>query len=210
MDFHSLTEAVELFRSKDQAKRRQAVDIAAGLGSAGAVALLIKSIQDQSWSLREYSVGKIALLGDSAVAPLCRILKDGVWYARAAAAQSLGLIGNGSALIHLIPLTTDPNRSVADSAIQAAQSLIGKCGIKELCLLGAGLESEPRRRLLELALQTDREIFLGLEENLKSVPRPEQAGKERDDGSLATDLQSLRRDIRSLFRQGARVEYDEP
>lgn len=209
MDLHSLTEAVELFRSKDQTKRRLAVDIASQLGSAGAVALLLKSIQDQSWSLREYSVAKIALVGDKAVDPLCRILRDGVWYARAAAAQALGMIGNPSALSHLIPLTSDPNRSVSDAAAKAAEQLIRGNGIEALCMLGAGLEPELRRRLLELALTADREVFLRLEEHLRAIPTTKSPVVETETEELAASLQTLRRDIRGLSRPGAREGFDE-
>lgn len=210
MDLHSLTEAVELFRSKDQAKRRLAVDIASQLGSAGAVALLLKSIQDQSWSLREYSVAKFTLAGGKAVDPLCRILRDGVWYARAAAAQALGRIGDLSALRHLIPLTTDPNRSVSDAASKAAEQLIRGNDMGALCSLGASLGPELRRCLLELALTADREIYLRLEEHLRAVPRTENPAAEKETEDLASGLQSLRRDIRGLSRQGAREGFDEP
>ncbi len=210
MDLHSLTEAVELFRSKDQAKRRLAVDIASQLGSAGAVALLLKSIQDQSWSLREYSVAKIALAGGKAVDPLCRILRDGVWYARAAAAQALGLIGALSALRHLIPLTSDPNRSVSDAAAKAAEQLILNNDLTALCSLGTGLEPELRRRLLQLALTADRSIYLLLEEHLRTVPITENPAAESETEALVTSLQSLRRGIRGLSRPGTREGFDEP
>lgn len=211
MDEHRLTEAVELLKSRDIKKRMAAVDMAVDIGSAGAVALLVKAIQDQSWSLREYAIKKMPALGRQAVKPLVRMLRDGVWYARAAALQILGSIGDASAIVHILPLIKDGNRSVADSAVKAAivlaRSSDGEVLYSALSLLDAG----QREIFLSILLRNDPDLGHKIEAHLVGMPEgPKQAVSDvADFGDLSERLQGLRREFKLILKNDGRAVDDE-
>ncbi len=212
MTDHRLTEAVELLKSRDLKKRMAAVDIAAELDTAGSVAVLIKAIQDQSWSLREHAIKRTVRAGHQAVGPLVRLLKDGVWYTRAAAVQALELIGEIGALNAIIMLIKDPNHSVSEAARKAVSALAGRAEMGALLDQAEKMSSERRGILIGLVSETN----VGLAESLKA----HMAGLPSDAASVATSssdepgaaeiLQGLRREIKAILRQGDREENEEP
>jgi HEAT repeat protein len=208
MTDHQLTEAVELLKSRDAKKRMTAVDMAAGLNSAGAVALLIKALQDQSWSLREYAIKKTALAGHQAVQPLVRLLRDGVWYTRAAALQALELIGDSAALNAVMGLIKDPNRSVAEAAHKAALVLSRNAEKEILYSAAEKMSAEQRGNLVDLISKSHAALAEGLRSHLDNLPRDAAqtiipgAGDEPD---AAVRLQGLRRELKAILRQNDRI-----
>jgi HEAT repeat protein len=206
MTDHRLTEAVELLKSRDAKKRRTAVDIAAELNTAGSVALLIKAIQDQSWSLREYAIRKTALAGHQAVQPLIRLLRDGVWYTRAAALQALELIGDIVALNAVLDLCKDPNRSVSEAARQAVSVLTGKTEMGALLAQAEKMKSEQRDILVSLVSESNTNLAENLKAHMAGLPTNTASGVPplAAEPGASERLQSLRREIKTILRQSDR------
>ncbi|MDQ7799067.1 MAG: HEAT repeat domain-containing protein [Candidatus Edwardsbacteria bacterium] len=207
MTDHQLTEAVELLKSRDAKKRMTGLDMASQLNSAGAVALLIKAIQDQSWSLREHAIKKTALAGHQAVQPLVRLLRDGVWYTRAAALQALELIGDISALNAVLGLCKDTNRSVAEAARKAASVLAGKAEMGALLSQAEKMNSEQRGILISLASESNANLAESLKAHMAGLPTDTSSGVSSlaDEPDAAVRLQGLRRELKAILRQNDRV-----
>lgn len=203
MSESDINHAVELFKSRDVKKRREAIDLAASLESREAAALMIKALQDQSWSLREYAVGRAADLGGPLVGPLCRLLRSGVWYSRAAAVKVLELIGDRRALVPLSAVLGDGNRSVADAAKSAFAALLVTADAGHL------------QTLLQGASKTDQKQFIAAVSGLNPELGVQLAnGNATDDqGSAGEDsgqiLQQLRSALKSASKQEPKYEEDE-
>lgn len=211
MTDHQLTEAVELLKSRDAKKRMTAVDMAAELNTAGSVALLIKAIQDQSWSLREYAIKKTALAGHLAVQPLIRLLRDGVWYTRAAAAQALGLIGDVRALPSLVFLSQDTNRSVMESASKAFLTISRSSDIQNIIAQSRLMDTTQRKIYFEALSKTDKNlaekvISLWHQNSGSTGSAP---SKSSDDVGVNERLQELRREIKTILKQGDRNDNED-
>lgn len=142
-----INQAVELFKSRDLRKKKWSLDLAQELRTPEAAALIIKAMQDQSWALREYAIAKAVQLGTMMVPPLCRLLKSGVWYSRAAAVQALDSIGDVRALPRLLPLAGDTNQTVARAAKAAMAHLAAKAGPEILAELWSELHPNERKDL---------------------------------------------------------------
>ncbi len=211
MDNHNLTEAVELLKSRDIRRRMAAVDMAAAMVSPEAVALLIKAIQDQSWSLREYAIAKIVLIGQRAVPSLLRLLRDGVWYARTASAQALGLIGDVRALPCLVSLSRDSNRSVTESAGNAVLAISRSCDIQNIIAQSRLMSIAHREIYFEALSKTDQ----NLAEKVISLWHQNSGStgiapsKPTDSIRVNERLQELRREIKSILRQGDRDDNED-
>jgi HEAT repeat protein len=198
-----INHAVDLFKSRDVKKRREAIDLAASLDSREAAALMIKALQDQSWSLREYAIGKGADLGSPLVGPLCRLLRSGVWYSRAAAVKVLELIGDRRALLPLSAVLGDGNRSVADAAKSAFAALLGSADAGQLQILMQGTAEPARKRFIDAVAAIKPELgvqMAGGEAAANEDPSGEDAGQT---------LQQLRSVLKSASKQEPKYEEDE-
>jgi HEAT repeat protein len=192
-----INQAVELFKSQDPRKRRWAVDLAAELGTAEAAALLVKALQDQSWSLREYAIGKAAKLGRPMVAPLCRLLNSGVWFSRAAAVQALRIMGDPSSLGPLCLVAKDTNRSVAESARAAIALILNGLDSERLKAMAASMAPEQRSALNDFIKQKNLAFTQAdFEEQVSSPVVPEM-------------LQKLRTAMKAAGKQEAKFEDEE-
>lgn len=197
-----INQAVELFKSRDQRKRRWAVDLASELGTPEAAALLVRALQDQSWSLREYAIERSARLGSSMVAPLCRLLNSGVWFSRAAAVQALKAIGDPAALGSLCLVASDSNRSVAQSAKEAAWNMLLGLDADGLLERAAGLGHQQRRALA--ALLGERDADLG-----RSITSLDQRLESEMEECDPETLQKLRAALKAAAKQEAKYEDEE-
>ncbi len=194
-----INQAVELFKSRDQRKRRWAVDLASELGTPEAAALLVKALQDQSWSLREYAIERSARLGKPMVAPLCRVLNSGIWFSRAAAVQALKAIGDPEALGPLCLVVGDPNRSVADSARAAVTAMLEGLQPGRLGELEASMTAEQRSALRAMAAKAGQATVAG----------PAVEGSHSEDEADPDALQKLRAALKAAAKQEMKYEDDE-
>jgi|GEM_PF-866146 len=212
MDEHKLTEAVELLKSRDIKKRTAAVDIAAELGTAGATALLIKAIQDQSWSLREYAIRKMPSAGHKSVKPLVRLLRDGVWYTRAAALQVLERVGEIGSLPQILQLVGDTNRSVAEAAVKAATSIARNAEPATLLSLTEKMTPDQKAALIKIMSQNAPELSGKIKEHLAGSSQGisnTEAGIKGDESGMAEKLQGLRREFKAMLKQDYRSEDED-
>jgi len=106
-----VTEAVELLKSRDLKKRITALDLAQKLEGREALALLLKALHDQSWTLRDHAIPKIIAKGPQAIVPILRHLTSGVWYTRAALAQVLCSTGDHRAAVPLFCCLTTATKA---------------------------------------------------------------------------------------------------
>lgn len=123
----SLTEA--------EHRRIERIDRLVLLGAAS-VGELIAGLTDASWTVRRAVVAGLAALGDDAIGPLCRWLRDERSSERAisAAVDALSASMGGSATLAVLALLGDPRPAVASdaaqilgrrAAIEAAPALVG-------------------------------------------------------------------------------------
>lgn len=201
-------EMVEQFKSRDIAKRMTAVSRAAELATPEAVALLVKALQDQSWSLREHAVACAARAGGAAVPSLVRLLAGGVWFARSSAARVLAATGDARAVAALAEQASDGNATVAREAAAALAAVLSRTGREEALARLAGLPAAERERAMPGLTAADPELASRLrQEPDRSDPGP--AGREQADASAAR-LQGLRKALKAALRQDARDDDEEP
>jgi HEAT repeat protein len=77
------------------------------------IKILLKVLEDSSWTLRERAAHKLAKYGKRVIPRLKKVCYKGHWFARASACLSLGEIGNAKALDSIVKLLlTDNNPTV--------------------------------------------------------------------------------------------------
>jgi HEAT repeats len=89
-----------------------------------AVPKLLEVLRDESWFLRDRAGKALVSYGDEAVGAIELLVKDGLWYTRAAAIRTLGRIGAPQSLIKLFDNLDDSNRTVAE---ETAKALLDYC-----------------------------------------------------------------------------------
>jgi len=204
-----ITEAVELLKSRDLKKRMTALDLAQNLEGREALALLLKALHDQSWTLRDHAIPKIIAKGPQAIIPILRHLNSGVWFTRAALAQVLHSTGDHRAAVPLFLLFDDSNKSVVEEAQKAFKAVVLRADPETLGEQAEGLSRSQRDHYLgclrkelnnqpqKLSRIQDREFLNsdGAEDNSQSDP--------------GASLQQLRKAVKAVLKQSSDVEYDE-
>ncbi len=89
-----------------------------------AVPKLLEIMGDESWFLRERAGKVLVGYGREIALPVEGLLKDGLWYTRAAAIRVLGRIGEPRSLRKVIRYLDDSNRTVAE---ETAKALLDFC-----------------------------------------------------------------------------------
>jgi HEAT repeat protein len=199
------TEAVELLKSRDLRKRIQALELASQLEGREALALLLKALHDQSWTLRDHAIPKLKKRGGSAVLPILHHLQSGVWFTRAALAQVLEETGDERAVAPLLQLLSDSNKSVTESAQKAMASIIARSDPQRLGEQISAAGSSRRQALIQYLQQTDPAKAGAAISHLGPV----QDGPEPADPKDASEkIQQLRKAIKSSLKTGEQ-DYDE-
>jgi HEAT repeat protein len=204
-----VTEAVELLKSRDLKKRITALELAQHLEGREALALLLKALHDQSWTLRDHAIPKIIAKGPQAIVPILRHLTSGVWYTRAALAQVLYSTGDHRAAVPLFLLLDDSNKSVAEEAQKALRAIIHRTDpeiLWEQAEVLSGSQREHYQGYLkkELTNQPQKLSRFQDQEILKSDNAEEDS--KTDPGA---SLQQLRKAVKTALKQSSDVEYDE-
>jgi HEAT repeat protein len=203
-----ITEAVELMKSRDLKKRMAALDLAAVLDGRESLALLLKALHDQSWTLREYAIPKLVAKGPRAVAPILRHLTSGVWFTRAALAQVLEKTGDHRAAPPLFLMLPDSNQSVVEAAQKALAAIMARADPEKLAGQSSGLAPVQREQYLGYL----RKEYHNQPQKLSRIPAPEQAapGETKDSprSEAGASLQLLRKAVKAALKQSSEVEYD--
>ncbi len=80
------------------------------------VSLLLETLCDDSWSLRELALKALTETPGLSAPHLMTLLESGLWYTRAAAIRGLGLMAYAPALPIALRLLSDSNQSIAREA----------------------------------------------------------------------------------------------
>ena len=136
---------IERIRSKSMDGRRALVRELISKNSRSSQTLLLEMLSDESWSLRELATEALAECGDSVADDLIQLVDDGLWFTRAAAARTLGLMAHAAALPRLIELSENSNHTVAEEASRALLDLGQRgwaVGVAR-AMVALGAEAEP-------------------------------------------------------------------
>lgn len=205
-----ITEAVELLKSRELKKRMAALDLAQKLEGREALALLLKALHDQSWTLRDYAIPKIISKGPQAIAPILRHLISGVWFTRAALAQALQTTGDHRAAVPLFLLLDDSNKSVAGEAQKALKAIMARADPEKLADQAVNLAISRREEFLRYL----RKEYHNQPQKLSRIqdPPPLNSDGAEDDPKIdpGASLQQLRQAVKTALKQSSDVvEYDE-
>lgn len=204
-----ITEAVELLKSRDLKKKMTALDLAQDLEGREALALLLKALHDQSWTLRDHAIPKIIAKGSQAIAPSLRHLTSGVWFTRAALAQVLQVTSDQRAVVPLFLLLQDSNKSVVEEAQKALKSIISRTAPEILVEQAKHLSVSQRPGYLGYL----KKEFHNQPQKLSRISDQETAvtvvQENNPNADAGASLQLLRKAIKSALKQSSDVEYDE-
>ncbi len=89
--------------------------------SPRSVSLLLETLCDESWMLRELAIKALVETPDLAAPHLITLLESGLWYTRAAAVHALGLMAYAPAIQTILRLLDDGNQMIA---IESARALL--------------------------------------------------------------------------------------
>jgi len=204
-----ITEAVELLKSRDLKKRMTALDLAQNLEGREALALLLKALHDQSWTLRDHAIPKIIAKGPQAIVPILRHLTSCVWYTRAALAQVLYSTGDHRAAVPLFLVLDDSNKSVAEEAQKALKAIIHRADPEILWEQAVGLSGSQREHYLDYL----KKELHNQPQKLSQIQDQEFLNSDGTEDDPKADagviLQQLRKAVKVSLKQSSDVEYDE-
>jgi HEAT repeat protein len=198
------TEAVELLKSRDLKKRVQALELVSQLEGRESLALLLKALHDQSWTLRDNAIPRLKARGSGAVLPILHHLQSGVWFTRTALAQVLEAAGDERALLPLFRLLSDSNKSVTEAAQKALQAVILRSDPWKLGHQISQADAVQRGAFLAYLKKLHPALTESVDQHLKPAPDdPITPGQD-----LAERLQQLRKAFKASLRQ-AEQDYEE-
>jgi HEAT repeat protein len=132
---------LRLLKSTDIAKKLKVFGSLDQLSEKDRIRVLLRILEDGSWSLREKATRELAAYGARILPRLIRICEKGIWFSRAAACITLGRIGDERAVLPLAGLIlTDDNPTVlkeAEAALLAIARTRPEAFARELSRLAA-------------------------------------------------------------------------
>ena len=115
---------LKLLESSNIKKKVKILEKLNGVNEKDSIKILLKVLEDTSWTLREKAAYKLAIYGNRVVPKLKRLLTRGYWFTRAAACLSLGEIGNVKVVDSFVELlVNDQNPTVKKEASTALTKL---------------------------------------------------------------------------------------
>jgi HEAT repeat protein len=124
---------LESLRRKNLEGKRTFIEELKKQKTPKSISLLLEILCDESWYLRELSIGALVDSGSMSLEPLRGVFASGLWYTRAAAARALGLLGDEPSADGILSLLDESNRTVRQAAVEAVQSLARTAGPGSLC-----------------------------------------------------------------------------
>ena len=94
--------------------------------------LLFSLLSSESWTLRNKVCHVLADRGEKIADRLINILNTGIWYTRAAAAKTLGLIGKISYIPELLRYRDDSNEVVKEEVKNAVKNIVERNGFARI------------------------------------------------------------------------------
>jgi len=159
---------LRLLKTSDVKKKLRIFNRLNELNERERIKILLKVLEDGSWTLRERAAYKLAEFGSRVVPRLKRLSIRGYWYTRAAACLALGEIGNLRALDEVVSLLlTDNNPTVIQEASQALVKIAQKTPV-EFCtqLKEMALDAAKMEKILKVLEAGDITLFNTMKETL--------------------------------------------
>jgi HEAT repeat protein len=176
MNPKEVTRLWEDLRHRDPEEKLRWLEQLAQNPTEDSIEILLTTLEQESWFLREQSSRVLASLGERVIEPLIEYLGSGLWYTRASAASALGRMGLPLAAAPLTRLLRDANRTVRDAAWDAlralARSEIGAYAVAEAF---ADLPQRAQRFALDGLLSRDGEIGEQISRMMEEVARRGEA-----------------------------------
>ena len=94
--------------------------------------LLFSLLSSEGWTLRNKVCHVLADRGEKIADRLINILNTGIWYTRAAAAKTLGLIGKISYIPELLRYRDDSNEVVKEEVKNAVKNIVERNGFARI------------------------------------------------------------------------------
>jgi HEAT repeat protein len=159
---------LKIMRSEDVQRKLKIIEKLDGVNEKESIKILIKTLEDQSWVMREKAAYKLAEYGPRVSARLTRLLKKGYWYTRASACLALGEIGDMQTVESIIEvLLEDENPTVQKEASSALVKLARKKPDKFSSKLGAiALDKSKLRTVLFSLERLDIELYNKVKEKV--------------------------------------------
>jgi HEAT repeat protein len=104
-------------------KRREIIALGQEASEDG-IRILVSILQGDSWYFRDRAVEALADAGERAAPPLKTLLYGGLWYTRASAARTLGLLRHHESLPELVHLLFDSNQTVQAACLESIADLV--------------------------------------------------------------------------------------
>jgi HEAT repeat protein len=115
---------LRILASDDVERKLRVLDKLDGVNEKDSIKILIKTLEDKSWCMREKAAHKLATYGTRISSRLQRLLTKGYWYTRASACLALGEIVDMHTVEPIITvLLYDENPTVTKEASNALVKL---------------------------------------------------------------------------------------
>jgi HEAT repeat protein len=159
---------LKILESEDIERKLKVLEKLDGVNEKESIKILMKTLEDRSWCMREKAAYKLAAYGTRVSARLSRLLKKGYWYTRASACLALGEIADMKTLGSIVALfLSDENPSVQKEASTALVKLARKRPLKfSERLKNMELTKNELHAILSLLECTDAELYDNIGENL--------------------------------------------
>lgn len=159
---------LKIMKSEDIERKLKILEKLNGVNEKDSIKILIKTLEDQSWCMREKAAHKLATYGTRVSLRLTRLLKKGYWYTRASACLALGEIGDMQAIEPIIQVMfDDENPTVQKEASNALVKLARKKPDKFSTRLGnIGLEKSKLRAVLFSIERADIDLYQKVKEKV--------------------------------------------
>lgn len=159
---------LKILNSADVERKLRVLEKLDGVNEKDSIKILIKTLEDKSWCMREKAAHKLATYGTRVSSRLIRLLKKGYWYTRASACLALGEIGDiHSAESIIAVLLSDENPTVQKEASNALVKLARKKPEKFAAkLTEIELQTSKLRTVLFSLERVDIELYQRIKEQV--------------------------------------------
>lgn len=159
---------LELLKTRSIKRKLKILEKLDGVNERESIKILLKILEDTSWTLREKAATRLAHYGNRVVPRLEKLLTRGFWYTRASACLALGEIGNLKALEPIIRLyISDENPTVIKEASSALVKLAKRDPLQFAERLeGMELDDFQEERVLQIIADFDPDTHTTIMEEL--------------------------------------------
>jgi HEAT repeat protein len=159
---------LKILNSADVERKFKVLEKLDGVNEKECIKILIKTLEDKSWCMREKAAHKLAEYGTRVSSRLKRLLKKGYWYTRASACLALGEIGDvQTAESIIVVLIDDENPTVQKEASNALVKMARRKPEKFAAKLAEiDLQASELRTVLFTLERVDTELYRAIKEYL--------------------------------------------